>query len=253
MCRVRIATGAPTRGGNFQPLFCLSGMNSTSSQRARRPASGKPDSTGRVAGAGRGMGRQQRAPASVAAKKGVHEVETTFERVAASGNWMSALESTIEGMGYELVDVERLPRGLLRISIDRVPGRVYPVESEFVTVDDCEGVTRQLQLVFEVESVDYERLEVSSPGLDRPLRKPHDWDRFCGLEVDVTFKMPFQGRRKYRGLLTQAQPQPRLIVKEGKTEQALDFALDEVREARLVPVVDFKGRARAARNGEQQT
>ena len=68
-----------------------------------------------------------------------------------------------------------------------------------------------------------------------------------------TFKLPFQGRRKYRGLLTQSQPQPRLIVKEGKTEQSLDFALDEVREARLVPVVDFKGRAQAARNGEQQT
>ena len=71
--------------------------------------------------------------------------------------------------------------------------------------------------------------------------------------MDVTPKPPFQSRRKYRGLLTQAQPQPRVIVKEGKTELALDFSLDEVREARLVPVVDFKGRAKAARNGEQQT
>lgn len=166
---------------------------------------------------------------------------------------MAVLESTVQGLGYELVEVERLPRGLLRISIDRLPGHVYPVESEFVTVDDCEVVTRQLQLVFEVENVDYERLEVSSPGLDRPLRQPEHWERFCGLEVDVTFKAPFQGRRKFRGLLVQAQPQPRLIVKEGKTEQALDFTLDEVREARLVPVVDFKGRAKPARNGEQQT
>ncbi|MBU6195467.1 MAG: ribosome maturation factor RimP [Burkholderiales bacterium] len=166
---------------------------------------------------------------------------------------MGALEASVQGLGYDLVDVERLPRGLLRISIDRIAGHPYPVESAFVTVDDCETVTRQLQLVFEVEGVDYERLEVSSPGLDRPLRKPQDWDRFCGLEVDVTFKLPFQGRRKFRGLLSQSQPQPRLIVKEGKTEQALDFALDEVREARLVPVVDFKGRAQAARNGEQET
>ena len=179
--------------------------------------------------------------------------EAAFERAQASGNWMVALESTVQGLGYDLVDVERLPRGLLRISIDRVPGRAYPVESEFVTVDDCELVTRQLQLVFEVEGVDYERLEVSSPGLDRPLCKPHDWERFCGFEVDVTFKLAFQGRRKYRGRLTQALPQPQLIVKEGKTEQALDFTLDEVKEARLVPVVDFKGRAKPARNGEQQT
>jgi ribosome maturation factor RimP len=164
---------------------------------------------------------------------------------------MGALQASVQGLGYELVDVQRLPRGLLRISIDRVPGHPYPVESPFVTVDDCETVTRQLQLVFEVEGVDYERLEVSSPGLDRPLRKPQDWERFCGLELDVTFKLPFQGRRKFRGVLSQSHPQPRLIVKVGKTEQALDFTLDEVREARLVPVVDFKGRAQGARNGEQ--
>jgi len=83
---------------------------------------------------------------------------------------------------------------------------------------------------------------VSSPGLDRPLRKPADWLRFQGLEVEVTFKLPFQGRKKFKGVLAQAEPHPQLIVLEGKTEQALDFQLDEVREARLVPVVDFKGR-----------
>jgi len=236
-------------------------MNSTSSQRARRPTGGKTGSTARTAGAGRGMERAQNVgeprgrtsqPRAGRASEAA-SVDAPFERAAASGHWMTALESTVQGLGYELVEVERLPRGLLRVSIDRVAGHTYAVESAFVTVDDCETVTRQLQLVFEVEAVDYQRLEVSSPGLDRPLRKPQDWDRFYGLEVDVTFKLPFQGRRKYRGLLTQSQPQPRLIVKEGKTEQSLDFALDEVREARLVPVVDFKGRAQAARNGEQQT
>lgn len=175
-----------------------------------------------------------------------------FERAAALGKGMAMLESTVQGLGYDLVDVEHLPRGLLRVSIDRVPGHPYALDSEFVTVDDCETVTRQLQWVFEVEGVDYQRLEVSSPGLDRPLRKPKDWERFCGLEVDVTFKLAFQGRRRYRGRLAQAQPQPRLIVKEGLIEQALDFTLDEVREARLVPVVDFKGRAKGARKGELQ-
>ena len=165
---------------------------------------------------------------------------------------LASVTSAVEGLGFEMVDLERLPRGLLRISIDRIPGHVYPIESEFVTVEDCELVTRQLQLVLEVEQIDYARLEVSSPGLDRPLRKPADWVRFCGLDIDVTFRMPFQGRRKFRGRLVQAEPTPRLVITEGKTEQALDFTLDEVREARLVPVVDFKGRAKGARNGEQQ-
>ena len=173
-------------------------------------------------------------------------------RVPSGGRWLAALTAAVEGLGYELVDVERLPRGLMRVSIDRVPGRAYPIESEFVTVDDCELVTRQLQLLLEVETVAYERLEVSSPGLDRPLRKPSDWLRFIGHEVDVTFRLPFEGRRKFRGLLTQAEPSPRLVVRLGPADQALDFTLDEVREARLVPVVDFKGRGKGARNGEQE-
>jgi ribosome maturation factor RimP len=136
--------------------------------------------------------------------------------------------------------------------MDRLPDRVYPVASEFVTVDDCELVTRQLQWVLEVEQVAYERLEVASPGLDRPLLSPADWVRFSGLEVDVTFKLPFMGRRKFRGFLEQGESGPRLIVTEGKQEQALDFSLEEVREARLVPVVNFKGRQAPAQNGEQE-
>ncbi len=164
-----------------------------------------------------------------------------------------SLQSTVESLGYELVEVERLPRGLLRVSIDRIPGRAYAIPGEFVTVDDCELVTRQLQLVMEVESLSYERLEVSSPGLDRPLRRPADWLRFCGLQIEVTFKAPFQGQRKYRGLLCQAEPTPRLTFQQGKVEQVLDFTLEEVREARLVPVVDFKGRRQGARNGEQES
>jgi ribosome maturation factor RimP len=237
-------------------------MNSTAQPRSRRLSGGKPDANARPGGGG--SARASNASKASKASKGGRQSgraparsspspEAAFDRAASSAGWMSVLEATVQGLGYDLVEVERLPRGLLRVSIDRVPGRAYPVESEFVTVDDCETVTRQLQLVFEVENVDYDRLEVSSPGLDRPLRHAQDWDRFCGLEVDVTFKAPFQGRRKFRGLLLQAQPQPRLVVKEGKTEQALDFTLDEVREARLVPVVDFKGRMKAARNGEQKT
>lgn len=184
--------------------------------------------------------------------------------------WQDALGRTVSGLGYDLVDVERSVGGLLRVTIDRLPGRAYSTGAgEFVLVEDCEIVTRQLQYVFEVEAVDYARLEVSSPGLDRPLKKPADWARFAGVEVEVTLREPFQNRRKWRGVLEagagpdawrlvlpQDKPLSKTAQKRAEKARAalapaaaqapdvtrvLDFLLDEVREARLVPVVDFKG------------
>jgi len=159
-------------------------------------------------------------------------------------NWTGAAERTVTGLGYELVDCERGPRGLLRVFIDRVPGHAYESgPGEFVTVEDCEKVTRQLQYVLEVEGCDYERLEVSSPGLDRPLKKAADYARFAGAEVEVTLKQPFNKRKKFSGVLARADGDAwRLLYSNGKVEEALDFALDEVRAAKLVPVVNFKGR-----------
>ncbi len=160
--------------------------------------------------------------------------------------WSTAIATTVAGLGYDLVDTERSGRGLLRVFIDRLPG---DAGGTFITVDDCEKVTRQLQHVLEVEGCAYERLEVSSPGLDRPLKKPADFARFIGEEIELTLKLAFQGRKKYRGLLTSASEGDadaatvwRLVFNDGANEQALDFSLQEVREARLVPVVDFKGR-----------
>lgn len=163
-------------------------------------------------------------------------------------NWQAAIERTVTGLGYDLVDVERSARGLLRVYIDRLPAPAGAAE-EFITVEDCEKVTRQLQHVLEVEGCAYERLEVSSPGLDRPLKKPADYARFAGQQVEVTLKLPFQGRKKYSGVLQAAEGGEgagwRLVLppeKKGEPEKALDFSFEEVREARLVPVVDFKGR-----------
>jgi len=164
-------------------------------------------------------------------------------------NWMQAVEKTVTGLQYELVDVERAAGGLLRVTIDRIPGQTYPSgDHEFVTVEDCEAVTRQLQYLLEVENVDYARLEVSSPGLDRPLKTPAHFARFAGELVQITLKLPFQGRKKYQGTLLAADAGEgwRLVFTEGKVEQALDFSFDEIREARLVPVLDFKGRRKAA-------
>ena len=164
-----------------------------------------------------------------------------------SSNWQAAVEKTVIGLGYEPVDCERGSQGLLRVLIDRLPGRSYDSgEGEFVTVDDCEKVTRQLQYVLEVEGCDYKRLEVSSPGLDRPLKKPADYARFAGERIALTFKLAFEGRKRFEGVLQPEGEGWALHFNDGKQDQVLGFTLDEVREARLVPVVDFKGRARRA-------
>lgn len=166
--------------------------------------------------------------------------------------WQQAIDRAVGALGYEMVDAERSAGGLLRVTIDRVPGRSYESSpGDAVTVEDCERVTRQLLYALEVDGVDYARLEVSSPGLDRPLRKPADWSRFAGSEVDLTLRAPFQGRKRWRGVLQPRDAGWRLVLpppegKAGKSAvapgEALDFELSEVREARLVPQLDFKGR-----------
>lgn len=185
-------------------------------------------------------------------------------------NWQQAVENTVTGLGYELVDCELASRGLLCVTIDRIPGRLYdPAPSADadaadpataaplpgsdgalnITVEDCERVTRQLQYVLEVEGVDYARLEVGSPGVDRPLKNEAQLVRFSGFEIDLTLKMIFQGRKRYRGVLHAEAGAERfdLVFHDGKEDQVLGFTLAEVREARLVPVLDFKGRQRDQR------
>jgi ribosome maturation factor RimP len=103
------------------------------------------------------------------------------------------IERTLAGMGYELVDVEYAQDGLLRVYIDAPSG---------IALDDCEKVSRQLSHVLAVEDVDYARLEVSSPGVDRPLKKAADFERFAGAEVSVRLRRPFEGRRNFEGVLT---------------------------------------------------
>ena len=201
-----------------------------------RAGAGLADRTSKVLSGNHGNGK-----ASSKASSGAQR-----ELAVAAGprlGWREAIAATVTGLGFELVDVERAQRGLLRVFIDRIPGRSYSLPGEFITVDDCEQVTRQLQYALEVEGLDYARLEVSSPGLDRPLHTEADFQRFAGQAVQVTLKAPFQGRKKWEGVLTHAEGQAwSLVFKEGKTEQVFGFKFDEVREARLVPVVDFKGR-----------
>lgn len=187
------------------------------------------------------------------------------------------VEQTVTGLGYDLVEIERSAGGLLRVTIDlpwAPAADGIPALEQFVTVEDCEKVTRQLQFALEVEAVEYRRLEVSSPGIDRPLRHQQDFERFAGQVIDVTLKAPLgaaaagqvnANRKKFRGVLERAEPLAGDVnparwqivwrdepeVKPGAKIskkrplaplQALGFTLDELRDARLAPIVSFKGR-----------
>lgn len=189
------------------------------------------------------------------------------------------VEQVVTGLGYDLVEIERSAGGLLRITIDLpwvapAADAPAPLLDQFVTVEDCEKVTRQLQFALEVDGVEYKRLEVSSPGIDRPLRHEQDFVRFEGSVIDITLKAPMgaaaagqvsANRKKFRGTLERAESggwqivwRDELAVKPGQKVskkrvpaplQALGFTLDELRDARLAPIVDFKGRAGKAGQG----
>lgn len=137
----------------------------------------------------------------------------------------AVVEATLAGMGFELVDAQVSNRGrLLRIFIDRPGG---------ITVDHCAEVSRHLSHVLAVEGIDYDRLEVSSPGLDRPLRKAADFERFSGQEVDMRMKAPdATGRRRFQGRLQGVAEGIVTVEVEGR---AVSLKLDEIDRARLVP------------------
>jgi ribosome maturation factor RimP len=184
------------------------------------------------------------------------------------------VERTVAGLGYDLVEIERSAGGLLRVTIDlpwsgptsdEVASKAPEVPEAYVTVEDCEKVTRQLQFA----------LEVSSPGIDRPRRNEQEFERFIGEVIDITLKAPMgaaaagqvaANRKKFRGTLERVagadgargwqivwnqEPEGKTAPKPGQKisrkrapapMQALGFTLDELREARLAPIVDFKGR-----------
>lgn len=189
--------------------------------------------------------------------------------------WQDTIAQTVTGLGFDLVEVERSAGGLLRVTID-VPWQApaegaEPGAEQFVTVEDCEKVTRQLHYLLEVEGLDYRRLEVGSPGIDRPLRHEVDYIRFTGHLVDLSLKAPIgatggavaANRKKFRGTLERAadgvtwqivwsdeppvKPGQRVSKKRVPAPlQALGFTLDEVQQARLAPIVNFKGRGNGA-------
>ncbi len=139
------------------------------------------------------------------------------------------LETTLPGMGYELVDVELTAQGILRVFIDKEGG---------ITVEDCATVSNHLSRVFMVEDVDYKHLEISSPGLDRPLKKAADFVRFTGSMVKLKTRLPVDEQKNFIGRIESFDEAAQTIVLafDGKTAQ---IELSNVDKARIKPEFKF--------------
>lgn len=190
----------------------------------------------------------------------------------SSATVAEVIAHAVQGLGYEFIELERLPRGLLRVTIDTE-------EKGGISTDDCELVSDQLTAMFAVEGIDFERLEVASPGLDRSLKRVKDWKRFIGVPVHVELYEPLHaegfpqaGRRKLDGRIvsvagdagsemvrfsyeelhidrTPSAAARRLqqLRKKGVKQEAqapieVEFPLADVDRAHLIPQLDFKGR-----------
>ncbi len=133
------------------------------------------------------------------------------------------VETTVSGLGFELVDLELSGRGLMRVFMDKPGG---------ITVDDCELVSKQLTRLFLVEAVDFDRLEVSSPGLDRVVKKEADFVRFRGEQVQLKVRVPLAGRRNFTGILGDVQHGV-LQLDVGGNQILIELA--NLDKARLIP------------------
>ena len=136
------------------------------------------------------------------------------------------LETTLAGLGYELVDLERSGKGrMLRVFIDRPEG---------ISVEDCAKVSQHLSRVLTVENVDYDRLEVSSPGLDRLLKKERDFVRFAGQRARIKLRVPMDGQRNFEGVLRETKAGMVQLEVDGRI---VSLELGNLERARLVPML----------------
>lgn len=137
------------------------------------------------------------------------------------------LEKTLLGLGYELVDFELTAQGTLRVFIDKEGG---------ITVEDCATVSNHLSRVFMVEDIDYKNLEISSPGLDRPLKKAADFVRFAGQQAKIKTRLPVDGQKNFIGRIEGCENDTVTLSFDGKTAQ---IGLDNIDKARLRPEFKF--------------
>ncbi|MCS4532944.1 ribosome maturation factor RimP [Neisseria montereyensis] len=137
------------------------------------------------------------------------------------------LDKTLPGLGYELVDFELTAQGDLRVFIDKEGG---------ITVEDCATVSNHLSRLFLVEDIDYKRLEISSPGLDRPLKKAADFIRFAGQQAKIKTRLPIDGQKNFIGRLEGFENDCVRIAFDGKT---VDIEISNIDKARLRPEFNF--------------
>ena len=145
-----------------------------------------------------------------------------------NGKLGELLAMTLPPMGYELVDWEMSRGRMVRVFIDKPGG---------IDVDDCARVSNHLTRLFIVENIDYERLEVSSPGLDRPLTKLADYVRFSGCDAQVHLHELTDGVRKVKGILRGAEGDSVLVETETGV-RTIPFAL--IDRGRLVPKIEWR-------------
>lgn len=136
----------------------------------------------------------------------------------------SLIEATLAGLGYELVDMSMSAKsGLLRVFIDKPEG---------ITLDDCTLVSNHLSNWLVVENIEYERLEVSSPGMDRPLKKLADYQRFMGEKAQVKLRVALAGQRRFVGVIHAANDTQIELDVDG---QIIKLDVANIDAARLVP------------------
>jgi len=157
-----------------------------------------------------------------------------------NGKLGELLASTLPPMGYELVDWEMSRGRMVRVFIDKLAGGTEG-STGGISVDDCARVSNHLTRLFTVEDIDYERLEVSSPGLDRPLTKIADYTRFSGEEAQVHLHELTDGVRKVKGILrgiVQGTSGDSVLVETETGVRTIPFAL--IDRGRLVPKIEWR-------------
>lgn len=143
----------------------------------------------------------------------------------------SILEKVVEGLGYELVEFEFDNAKTIRVFIDKLNG---------VTVGDCEIVSNQLSKLLLVEEINFNRLEVSSPGLERPLKKIEDFVKFKNKLVKIKTYESINGDKVFIGFIVDVNNQDILINinSNDKENKIISIEFSQIRRARLI--FDYK-------------
>ena len=157
--------------------------------------------------------------------------------------WETVVSDIAGGMGYELIDLELDESGLVRIFIDIVDS------ARVVNVKDCELLTRQLLYQLPVENLAFERLEVSSPGIDRKLTKASHFERFMGSRIKISLKQSIDNIKNFEGILRKNEIgrdgdglESGYALELSDTNFTLSFSIRELSSARLVGETFSKGR-----------